>query len=70
VVNKRIQYQNESEIQGIIDSNSGLILKGYENITEGNFIVFVDEPGDLESRIENIEDTQDIIILKLDGVIA
>lgn len=75
-----VKYTTEAEAQLIIaeKTGQGLILTDVSNITEGNFLGFkepieippVVPQSTVEDRLTNIEDTQDLILLKLEGVIV
>ncbi|WP_353853162.1 hypothetical protein [Dehalobacter restrictus] len=62
------QYSSEDERQSLLTQNSGLYLIEEKNIKDGNFLIFSDVQR-IEDRLASIEDTQDLILLKLEGVI-
>jgi len=64
----KIQYQDLTDRETVINANKDKILTEEQNITEGNFLIFSDTPR-LEERLTSIEDTQDLILLKLEGII-
>lgn len=41
---KIIEYNDAQERQALLEANSHLILIEEQNITEGNFLIFSDEP--------------------------
>lgn len=65
----RYQYVDEESKQNIINANKGKFPIEDQIFFDSNFLIFSDEPR-LEERLSEIEDTQDIILLKLEGVIA
>lgn len=70
-----IKYTTEQEAQEITASKTaqGLTLVEVANITEGNFLGFDDQPREakttVENRLENIENTLDILLLKQEGIL-
>ncbi len=70
-----IKYITEQEAQEIIAEKTaqGLTLIEIANITEGNFLGFDDKPREakttVENRLENIENTLDILLLKQEGIL-
>ena len=74
---KKFQYTTDEEKQTVLQENSTLILVEEQNISEGNYLIFAESledirvvPTPIEDRLTNIEDTQDLILLKLEGVIV
>ena len=65
----KIQYQSQTDRASVIIGNNNKSLIEEQNIAEGNFLIFSDTPR-IEERLTNIEDTQDLIFLKLEGVIV
>ncbi|MGD9678442.1 MAG: hypothetical protein AB7V16_08875 [Vulcanibacillus sp.] len=62
----KIQYTDNRET--IINENTDKILIEEQNIAEGNFLIFTDEPR-IEEQLSNISDTVDLILLKQEGVL-
>lgn len=56
----KVQYQDQTERQTIIDANSDKYLIEEQNITEGNFLIFSDTPR-LEDEVQQLK--QDNLIL-------
>lgn len=64
------QYATQAERQSILDNNQDKFLIEEQNITEGNFLIFADEPSiPIEERLRNIADAVDILLLKQEGII-
>jgi hypothetical protein len=69
-LNYKFQYNSTAERDSIIANNVDKVLIEEQNINDGDFLVFTDVPGTIDSRLTDLEDKMDIVILKLDGVIA
>ena len=67
-MNKKVQYSTLEERQAIIDANVGQILIEEQNITEGNFLVFSDNPRVEDSLTELL--THSYALLVKQGVIT
>lgn len=65
----KIKYSDSDSRQAVLASNKDKILIEDQNITEGNFLILSDTPR-MEERLTNIMDTQDLILLKFEGVIV
>lgn len=69
------KYTTEEEAQQIISENKaqGLVLVEISNITEGNFLGFAENsiptPTTSETRLSNIENILDLILLKQEGIL-
>ena len=74
---KIIAYRTEDEKQNIIDNQKtqGFDIVGISNITEGNFLGFMDaaptmfEVDTAPAQLTEIQNTLDILLLKQEGII-
>lgn len=69
------KYATEEEAQQIIADKTvqGLILTDVQNITEGNFLGFaenpIQRPTPIEQRIQDMQNTIDLLLLKQEGIL-
>lgn len=68
---KKIQYHNEEDRAQVLSDNQGMILIEEQNITEGNFLLFSNEPLPIpeerivvpKARLEELEQTVSMLLM-------
>ena len=64
----KIQYNNDEEIETILNQHSDKILIEQQNLTSGNFLILSDSPR-VEDSLAEIRNNTDLILLKQEGII-
>jgi hypothetical protein len=64
---RTIPYDGQQDLQTYIDLNPGMRLCEIKNITEGDFLVFTDEPAPIEEEKPTYEELENQLLIMADS---